>query len=159
MKTIRWTWVTLAVLLLGACQPAAPQATFTGGPTPDPNVRVRAWLLFQAADATQSAGKLEAYLTMGEDSYVVVRVDVVDGDYNLVVPVDTASHADLLSLVATLGEVVGSEPAVLIVAEHHPEPVTQSHSYVTEPEREPYPADFPEPGRQVPNSPGANPWG
>lgn len=152
-------WVALAGLLLGACNGPDSGATFTGSPTPDPNVRVRAWLLFQTETPEETASTLEEYLTTGEDGYVVVRVDVVEGDYNLVVPVDTASHADLENLVATLARAVRSEPLVLIVTEHHPDPVTGSHSYVTAPEAKSYPTDFPEPGRQVPNSPGANPWG
>jgi hypothetical protein len=95
----------------------------------------------------------------GEDAYVVIRADVVQGEYNLVVPVDTAGQSDFDSLLGTLTEMVGSEPIVLMVDEHHPTQTTRANSYVTESEAKGLEEDFPEPGRQVPNSPGANPWG
>jgi hypothetical protein len=137
----------------------APSQESSPAPSCPELARCRAWLLFKVENAPKMAAALEDYLTKGGADYVVVRVDVVEGDYNLVVPVDASSQASLSSLIETLRGIVGSAPVVLVVTEHHPDPVTRSHSFVTGPEAEPYPTDFPESGRQVPNSPGANPWG
>lgn len=165
MKKNRWI-VGLAAggLILAACAPT-PTAT-EGGPEKGSTVpecpaegRCRAWLLFYVADPAEAAREIEPKLVTGEGQYVVVRADVVAGDYNLVVPVDAAGQAELDSVISMLSDLGVSDPVVLVVSEHHPAQTTTSHSFVTESEREGFEGEFPEAGRQVPNSPGANPWG
>jgi hypothetical protein len=96
------------------------------------------------------------------NDYVVVRADVVQGDFDLVIPVDAASSGvltdtvlvkldDLLDLPAT--------PTVLPVVGTFPNPPHVASTFITPGEFELYPApEYCPPGRH-PQSPGSNPWG
>jgi hypothetical protein len=106
---------------------------------------------------------LSALLTEGGDGYVVVRADVVEGDYNLVVPVDAVDAAAFDSVLSDLsgklnGQVL-SGPTVLHVTDHYPLPPHCSHTFVAGGEFERFPLpEYAPPGRH-PQSPGYNPWG
>jgi len=121
--------------------------------------RVRAWVLLRAKDPDQAAKSLAAYFDQGGDRWVIVRADVVEGEANLIVPVDAAGEEALQEALEHLRKVATGEPVVTRVLRHYPDPVHNAHSYITadEYERNPVREYFP-PGRH-PQSPGANPWG
>lgn len=163
-------WIVLLIaggLLVGGCMPTGgserptEETVDTGSVAPvcNPDSRCRAWLLFESVPSDEGILKVESLLADSTDSWVVVRADMVSGKYGFVVPVDVADQAGLDSIVTTLRGIVGSEPVILVVAAHHPAKTTESHSYVTSDEWKGFESDFETPGQQVPNSPGANPWG
>lgn len=133
--------------------------------------RVRAWVLLKVTDPYGLAARIEkagksdpGLLTMGDEEYVVVRADVVEGGggFNLVVPVDARDESALRVAVGQITERLKGQPEkihVLRVVEHHPEVVHRAHSFITAREHKRFPDDYPSFGRQRPNSPGANPWG
>jgi hypothetical protein len=133
--------------------------------------RVRAWVLLGVKDPYGLAARIEkldrkdsGLLAAGGDRYVIVRADVVEGGrgINLVVPIDAGGEVELREAVDVIAQRLGGQPdeiVVLRVAEHHPEVVHRANSFITPWEHKQFPDDFPKPGRQVPNSPGANPWG
>jgi hypothetical protein len=125
------------------------------------NERVRAWVLIQADPevAAEIHGSLGA---AGGDDYVVVRADVVDYHFNIVVPVDAANEEQLCVAVCEIRKIKGVGATLVIpVTEHNPDPPHKAHGYISEEEANAYwPPDEPdfEPGRQG-SSPGGNAWG
>ena len=122
--------------------------------------RVRAWVMVKSADAIQAAEALSAYFTQGGDQYVLVRADVVEGEANLIVPVDAESQAALDTVVEIIRGATGdTSPIVAKVVSHFPDPPHRAHTFVTEDElrRDPVPEYTPH-GRH-PKSPGRNGWG
>jgi hypothetical protein len=96
----------------------------------------------------------------GGDSFVLVRADVVDYHYNLVVPVDTENWDVLQDLFCQIQRLTGAREAAMVpVVMHIPYPPHLADGYVDEEEAK---ADTrPEEikiGRQL-NSPGMNAWG
>jgi len=90
---------------------------------------------------------------------VIVRADVVEGEYNLIVPVDAANDEAFDKVLALLKKVAKGDPLVARVVEHYPAPVHNAHSFITVDEYELNPLrEYYPPGRH-PQSPGANPWG
>ncbi|MGC9336034.1 MAG: hypothetical protein ACP5JJ_17965 [Anaerolineae bacterium] len=123
--------------------------------------RARAWILVQA-DSPESAAR-EIYETIGQedgDRYVLVRADIVDYAYNIVVPVDAENWDVLHGVRRRIQELEGvMETAFVPVMEHVPYPPHLADGYIAEDEV----GDYTGPeeikiGRQR-NSPGWNPWG
>lgn len=123
------------------------------------NGRVRAWVLVQAKPAqTVAEGLYEELGHEGGDSFVVVRADVVDFDYNIIVPVDAESEDVLSCVVEQIRGVDGVNETVIVrVKEHVPCPPHDAHGYITAQEAEAGQESV-EPGRQG-ASPGRNAWG
>jgi hypothetical protein len=122
--------------------------------------RARAWVLLQVKSPHHAAHNLYDQLKdLGEDSYVVVRADVVDYEYNIVVPVDAESDEVLETVYGTIKQITGPSKAVLVrVVEHIPLPPHDAQGYITAEEAQAGEADDIVPGRQS-NSPGENAWG
>ncbi len=122
--------------------------------------RTRAWVLVKADQAQDVAEELYDELGhIGDDSFVVVRADVVvEFDYNIVIPVDAESQDMLDKVHGMIKDRSGVEETVIVKVDmHFPDPPHDAHGYITEEEaeagREPIKA-----GRQG-ASPGANPHG
>ena len=145
----------MSALLMASCVPAEASPT-TQAATP----RVRAWVFMTAVDASAAAEAIVPTFIEGGDEWVVVRADVVEGG-KIVVAVDAASEDSLQAVLSILTEAVGSEPeAVWRVLEHYPSVPHAAHSFITSSELdELYAEEFDPPGRHMPKSPGANPWG
>ena len=122
--------------------------------------RVRAWLFFRAENPDDATEKISSLFTEGGDDYVVVRADVAQGDFSLVVPVDAADDAMFAKAVGLLTQAVGSAPALEVrVLRHYPAEPQRAHCFVHPEEHARYPLhEYSPPGRH-PKSPGANPWG
>ena len=120
--------------------------------------RVRGWVLFNAKEPDQAAQAISALFTQGGEEYVVIRADVAEGKFNLVVPVDVRDNAAMDALLPKLTKIAG--PATLLrVLHHYPEVPHRAHSFVAPGEHKMYPLpEYTPPGRH-PKSPGANPWG
>jgi hypothetical protein len=125
------------------------------------NGRVRAWILIRTEEPVAAAHQLYEQLGQeGGDSFVLVRVDVVDAHYNIVVPVDAESWEVLQDVSCSVQKLTGArESAILRVVEHVPYPPHSADGYVTVEEAEIYtdPTGT-KIGRQK-NSPGQNAWG
>ncbi len=131
--------------------------------------RVRAWVLAKTEKADAISDELATMYTdsngghefgEGGDALVVVRADVVNGEMNLVVPVDAASK-DYLDRVKEIIQEMDSEAEIFVlsVKRHNPNPPHKSSTYVTWDElREDPVVDYFPAGRH-PNSPGRNAWG
>jgi hypothetical protein len=127
--------------------------------------RVRAWLLIKAIDPESAAATIYgSWGTQDGDEYVVIRADVVDCDYNVIVPVDAINDGVLRTVVK---EIAGAEGVKTItvskVLKHNPVPSYLAHGYVSEEEARyaevnglPGPDEV---GRIMKKSPGDNPWG
>ena len=121
--------------------------------------RVRAWVLLKTSDPRQAAKAIGVHFTEGGEEWVIVRADVVEGEHNLIVPVDAANHAALEGALEILRGVATADPVVARVVEHYPAPVHNAHCFITVDEYEMNPLrEYYPPGRH-PQSPGANPWG
>ncbi|MEE9513803.1 MAG: hypothetical protein V3V46_06970, partial [Anaerolineales bacterium] len=60
------------------------------------NTRVRAWVLITSKSPKGTAASIGARYSDGEDKWVIVRADVVEGGAsNVVVPIVAASEGDL----------------------------------------------------------------
>jgi hypothetical protein len=97
----------------------------------------------------------------GGDGFVVVRADVVDYDYNLVIPVDAESEEMVHRVVGMIKDHPGVRDTVVVwVQSHVPYPPHDAHGYITveELEASTKPEELIEPGRQG-ASPGYNGWG
>jgi len=123
--------------------------------------RVRAWILIRA-DSPQTAAE-RIYDGLGQaddDRFVVVRADVVDNHYNIVVPVDAQDWDVLQDVAARIQRLAeATDLAILRVVEHIPYPPHLADGYISEDEAAAYTG--PETikiGRQR-NSPGWNAWG
>ena len=123
------------------------------------NGRVRAWVLVEAKSAQQVAeGLYDKLGHEGDDSFVVVRADVVDFDYNIVIPVDAESENVLSDVVEQIRGMDGVNETVIVrIKEHVPYPPHDAHGYITAQEAEAG-QETVEPGRQG-ASPGFNPFG
>ena len=124
------------------------------------NERMRAWVLIQASP--EVAEQLYDQLGyVGGDDYVVVRADVVEvteGGFNIVVPVDAANEEQLLIAVEKIKAIPGVENAIIArVTQHIPIPPHLAHGFITEQEARDGKVS-PEFGR-LGNSPGGNAWG
>jgi len=125
------------------------------------NGRVRAWVLIKTESPEAAAHQLYEELgSQGGDSFVLVRADVVDYHYNLVVPVDAESWEALQDLVCTIQKRTGArETAIMRVVAHVPYPPHDTDGFITPQEAELYTdTESMKVGRQR-NSPGCNPWG
>lgn len=131
--------------------------------------RVRAWVLVRSEDAKATSKALAAKyydeergyeFGKGGDELVVVRADVVDGEMNLIVPVDAANGAILKEFERLLRAEEGvTEISVLRVLMHNPKTPHKSSTFITEEEYQDFKLpEFDPPGRH-PRSPGANAWG
>jgi hypothetical protein len=125
----------------------------------DGNGRARAWILVRVESPHAVAQQLYEELGYeGGESWVLVRADVVDYHYNIVVPVDAESWDVLEGVVGQIKELTGAEDTVVLpVVEHIPTPPHLAHGYVTDEEAEAGGIDT-ETGR-LGNSPGHNCWG
>jgi hypothetical protein len=111
-----------------------------------------------------TAASIGARYSEGDDQYVIVRADVVEGgSSNVVVPVDAASEDDLNDVLDLLRAAPGveGELTVLKVKEkgHNPWPPHRSHTFVTEEEFDEFEVDEYKPPGRHPKSPGRNGWG
>jgi len=122
--------------------------------------RTRAWILLQVDSPPDAARKLcDAMRDEGGDSYVVIRADVVDYVYNIVVPVDAESPSVLQYVHQRILELTGArDTAILPVVEHIPFPPHDAQGYLTQDEIAAGHEKGLQPGRQH-SSPGANAWG
>jgi hypothetical protein len=124
--------------------------------------RARAWVLVRAERAEDVAERLYERLGQeGGDSWVVVRADVVEYEYNMVVPVDAESAEMVHEVVGMIRDHPGVRDVVVAwVQRHIPYPPHDAHGYITEEELEAStkPEEPIKPGRQG-ASPGYNGWG
>ena len=131
------------------------------------NGGVRAWVLIRAPEPEAAAEGLYGELgyKQGQDYdtwpiSMVVRADVVDHYYNIVIPVDAENSEALQHLVCEIQKRTGAtDTAVLRVTAHFPYAPHEADGYITQAERNKY--DDGETvivGRQR-TSPGCNPWG
>ena len=122
--------------------------------------QLRAWVLAKAAQAQDVAEGLYQQLGHeGGDDFVVVRADVVDYDYNIVVPVDAVNEEMLQHVVGIIKKQSGVLEVVLLrVERHNPFPPHDAHGYITPQEAEEGKDPTIVPGRQG-ASPGANAFG
>ena len=124
--------------------------------------RVRAWVLFNVREPEDVAKKIALRFADGEDRWIIVRADVVRGDYNLVVPVDAADEAAYDEVLGILREAApGAKLTFARVKDHVPPPPHKSDFFVT---RQEWADDHPlkiedRPGRHRSQSPGGNAWG
>ena len=145
--------------------------------------RARAWVLVKAGNPRRFSNALANEYRdharghefgKGGDDLVVVRADVVDGEKNVVIPVDAKSDEILEAFVEKIRENRFEEDKAKIDREegaleisvlkvkpggHNPMPPHRSSTYVTSRELalDPEP-DFDKGGRH-PKSPGRNAWG
>lgn len=131
--------------------------------------RVRAWVLVRSKNPEETSEALaadyydaerELPFGAGGDDIVVVRADLIDGEMNLMVPVDVANEDFLHEVVKRIREKGGvTETSVFRVLRHNPDPPHSASTYVTPEEfgRDRAP-EFDPPGRH-PRSPGKNAWG
>jgi hypothetical protein len=123
--------------------------------------RVRAWMLLETRSPAETAHRIYRELgAEGGDRVVLVRVDVVEHRYNLVVAVDAESGEALAEVHHRVQEMAGtSETALLPVVKHFPHPPHDADGFITPEEAELFTDDGRvKVGRQK-NSPGMNPWG
>lgn len=125
--------------------------------------RARAWVLVRAEGAQEVAEGLYGKLGHeGGDNFVVVRADIVDNDYNIVIPVDAVSREKVQEVVDLIKDHPGVRDTVVVwVQGHVPYPPHDAHGYITEEEIEAStkePREPIKPGRQG-ASPGYNGWG
>ncbi|MCH8093937.1 MAG: hypothetical protein IH953_05020 [Chloroflexi bacterium] len=129
--------------------------------------RVRAWVLGksdQPEETAKAIGQLmddemvKAPADRRED-LIIVRADIVEGDYDLVVPVDAASEQALATALEMIEGAGLLQPTTLRVQTHNPSPPHAASTFVTAAELRAHPAqEFSPPGRH-PGSPGRNAWG
>ena len=125
--------------------------------------RARAWILVKAKAPEAAARRLYAALgDQGGDKWVVVRADIVDHEYNVMVPVDAQDQAALDEAHQKIRDEIGSTDTLVIpVSRHIPFPPHIAHGFVHPDEaavRAFEGPKGPEVGR-LGNSPGLNGWG
>jgi hypothetical protein len=123
-------------------------------------VRTRAWILVQAESPYEAAKSLyDAQKDKGDDRYVLVRADVVDYVYNMVIPVDAESWDALQEAYHMIQETTKAKYSTIIpVLKHFPFPAHDAHSFITADEVAAGHWKDIIPGRQH-WSPGENAWG
>ncbi len=131
------------------------------------NGGVRAWVLIRVeSPEAVASGLYGEYGWEAQKQYepwiksVMVRADVVDYHYNIVIPVDAENLAQLQDVICEIQKATGAkETAVLRVLAHFPEPPHNADGYITQAEADLYTdTEAMVVGRQK-NSPGMNPWG
>jgi hypothetical protein len=129
----------------------APEGTVDG--------RARAWVLVKAERAQELAeGLYDELGHEGGDSFVVIRADIVDFDYNVMIPVDAESWEVVDEVVGIIKDRRGVTDTVVVPVQGHvPYPPQDANGYITEEEAEAG-KETVEPGRQG-ASPGYNGWG
>ncbi len=129
--------------------------------------RVRAWILGTSDEPEKTAeaighlidDEMEIEPAGRSEDLIIVRADVVQGEYNLVVPVDTASEEALKTALEKIAGADLGNPMILRVQTHNPNPPHAASTFVTAAELRAHPAqEFTPPGRH-PKSPGRNAWG
>ncbi len=123
--------------------------------------RTRAWILVQVDSPHDAAQRLYASQGLeGGDHYVVVRADVVDYVYNVVIPVDAESPEVLDSVHDMIRGITGARHSVAIpVVESVPPIPHDAEGFITPEEYDRgYDKEHCKPGRQR-WSPGMNAWG
>ena len=131
------------------------------------NEGVRAWVLIRAKDPEVAAeglyGELGYKPGLDYEQWpvsMVVRADVVDHYYNIVIPVDAENSEALRHLVSEIQKQTGAtETAVLRVKAHYPAPPHAADGYVTNEEVGEYDDDEKAFAGRQRTSPGMNPWG
>jgi hypothetical protein len=124
--------------------------------------RVRAWLLVKAADPRGAQKRIAPLLKrdnrwIPNNDDVVIRADIVDCDFDLVVPVDVTGEESLKLVVGLIFKVEGVKSITIArVTEYLPSPPVEADCYIGKGETGG--AYDKGPGR-YPKSPGANPWG
>jgi len=129
----------------------APEGTLDG--------RARAWVLVRAERAQELAeGLYDELGHEGGDSFVVIRADIVDFDYNVIIPVDAESWEVVDEVVGMIKDRRGVTDTVVVPVQGHvPYPPQDANGYITQEEAEAGKEPV-EPGRQG-ASPGYNGWG
>jgi hypothetical protein len=122
--------------------------------------RARAWILVQVESPHHAAQVLYDNLCdQGDNKYVVIRADVVDYVYNLMIPVDAESVSVLQYVHQRILELTGATcTAIIPVVEHTPFPPHDAQGYIRRGEVAAGHNKKLRPGRQH-SSPGENPWG
>ena len=122
--------------------------------------RSRAWVLLRVKAPEEAAGALYSQFGLaGGDDFVVVRADIVDHDFDIVVPVDAANDEVLSDVICKIYKVTGgTELLVLKVRQHIPLIPHTADGWVTAEEYDADPDECVSIGRQQ-KSPGANAWG
>jgi hypothetical protein len=122
--------------------------------------RVRAWILVQADSPSDAAYKLyDALGNEGGNDFVVIRADVVDYVYNIMIPVDAASGEWLRHVHLKILDITGARHSVVIpVVQLVPFIPHDANGFITEAEARAGHEEVPKPGRQG-WSPGMNAWG
>ncbi|MEE9230370.1 MAG: hypothetical protein V3U86_06660 [Acidobacteriota bacterium] len=129
--------------------------------------RIRAWVLGKSEEAEETARAIGQLIgdemkkapANRREGLIIVRADVVQGDYDIVVPVDAANEE---SLATALEMIVGAglgDPVTLRVQTHNPEPPHAASTFVTAAELQAHPAQEFTPAGRHPKSPGRNAWG
>ncbi len=122
--------------------------------------RTRAWILVQVDSPLEAAqGLYNNLCDEGGESYVVIRADVVDYVYNVVIPVDAESPAALQTAHQRILEITGAtQTAVIPVVQPVPFVPHNAHGFITTTEARAGHEKVDKPGRQH-WSPGMNAWG
>jgi hypothetical protein len=131
--------------------------------------RKRAWLLIKTEPQDGAPGIAQTiYNSLGEEGesgFVVIRADVVEGEFNIVVPVDANSEDQLEVVVKEIKKIKGVDTITIAkVGVHNPAPTYLAHGFVSYEEKDsavrkeelPGPDEV---GRIMKKSPGDNPWG
>jgi hypothetical protein len=123
------------------------------------NGRARAWILVKADSPKSAARQLYEELGyQGGDRFVLVRADVVDYEYNIVVPLDAENWDVLQEVYGQIQELTQAKAAAILpVVKHVPFPPHVAHGFVTEEEAAAGGIET-EIGR-LGDSPGHNAWG
>jgi hypothetical protein len=130
--------------------------------------RERGWALMKVQDP-ESLGEclegLDQTLYFGDTEseqdygFIVVRTDVVEGEYDLAVSIDAANGTEFRSALVMLEKAIEPiEISILKVKRHWPSPPHMADGFITPAEAEAYTPNRLQIGRQR-SSPGANPWG
>ncbi len=122
--------------------------------------RARGWILIQSDSPLEVAQALYNELAeAGGDDFVVIRVDVVEYVYNIIVPVDAANRDVLYGVRDIIADRPGVREAIVIpVLQLIPYPPQDAQSFITAEEADLGREPFEKPGRQH-WSPGRNAWG
>jgi hypothetical protein len=128
-----------------------------------PKDRVRAWILLRAGYPDKVAKAIyDQFGKDGGNEFVVVRADVVDGDYNIVIPIDAADQSHFSATEKKVTSLRGvTSHITLTVTNHYPTPTYLAHGFTTLQDfadklRWIHPDEW---GRVQKKSPGDNPWG
>lgn len=130
--------------------------------------RVRAWVLVKSDEPEETAKELNEKLNdelkkphpERRKDLVIVRADVVDGEYDVIVPVDSANPGSLKQALKMIEDARGTTSVTVCeVTTHYPDPPHSTATFVTEEEHDADPVpEFAPPGLH-PRSPGNNAWG